>query len=68
MNKKIIITLMTACLIQACTKNESTEKASTNSAQTEAINANTSDSQKFIDQGKNDIATYGKDTLQYLLD
>lgn len=68
MNKKIIITLMTACLMQACTKNESTEKASSNSTQTEAINANTSDSQKFIDQGKNDIATYGKETLQYLLD
>ena len=68
MNKKIIITLLAACLMQACTKNESTENASSNSAQTEAINANTSDSQKFIDQGKNDIATYGKETLQYLLD
>ncbi len=68
MNKKIIVTLMAACLMQACTKNESTEKVSSNRAQTEAINANTSDSQKFIDQGKNDIATYGKETLQYLLD
>lgn len=54
--------------MQACTKNESTEKASSNTAQTEAVKANTSDSQKFIDQGKNDIATYGKETLQYLLD
>ncbi|MCS4297510.1 MULTISPECIES: hypothetical protein [Acinetobacter] len=68
MNKKIILTLLTACLMQACTKNESTEKASSNTAQTEAVKANTSDSQKFIDQGKNDIATYGKETLQYLLD
>lgn len=68
MNKKIIITLLAACLMQACTKNESTENTSSKSTQTEAINANTSDSQKFIDQGKNDIATYGKETLQYLLD
>lgn len=68
MNKKIILTLMAACLIQACTKNESTEKASSDSAQTEAVKANTSDSQQYIDQGKNDIATYGKETLQYLLD
>lgn len=68
MNKKIIITLLVACLMQACTKNETTEKASSSTTQTEAVKANTSDSQKFIDQGESDIATYGKETLQYLLD
>ncbi len=68
MNNKIIITLLVSCLMQACTKNESTEKASSNTAQTEAAKANTTDSQQFIEQGKNDIATYGKETLQYLLD
>ncbi|CAA0185946.1 hypothetical protein [Acinetobacter baumannii] len=68
MNNKIIITLLVSCLMQACTKNESTDKASSNTAQTEAAKANSTDSQQFIEQGKNDIATYGKETLQYLLD
>ncbi|MFV5613214.1 hypothetical protein VXQ97_00605 [Acinetobacter baumannii] len=68
MNNKIIITLLVSCLMQACTKNESTEKASSNTAQTEAVKPNSTDSQQFIEQGKNDIATYGKETLQYLLD
>ncbi|HFX6391197.1 hypothetical protein RKQ54_15435 [Acinetobacter baumannii] len=68
MNNKIIITLLVSCLMQACTKNESTDKATSNTAQTKAVKANTTDSQQFIEQGKNDIATYGKETLQYLLD
>ncbi|WP_332605179.1 hypothetical protein [Acinetobacter sp. ESBL14] len=68
MNKKVILVLLAGCLMQACTKNETTEKVSSDSAQTEAVKANTSDSQQFIDQGKKDIATYGKETLQYLLD
>ncbi|ENW96011.1 hypothetical protein [Acinetobacter sp. NIPH 298] len=63
MNKKIIVTLLVGCLMQACSKNESSD-----TTKTEAVNANTSDSQQFIDQGKSDIATYGKGTLQYLLD
>lgn len=68
MNNKIIITLLVSCLIQACTKNESTDKAASNTAQTETAKANTTDSQQFIEQGKSDITTYGKETLQYLLD
>ena len=68
MNKKIILTLLTACLMQACTKNESTEKTSSNTAQAEAVKANTSDSQKFIDQGESHIETYGRGHLQYMLD
>lgn len=68
MNNKIIITLLVSCLMQACTKNESTDKVASNTAQTETAKANTTDSQQFIEQGKSDITTYGKETLQYLLD
>lgn len=68
MNNKIILTLLVSCLMQACTKNESTDKASSNTAQTEAVKPNSNDSQQFIDQGENDITTYGKGTLQHLLD
>lgn len=63
MNKKIIITLLAGCLMQACTKNEVTD-----TTKADTVKANTPDSQQFIDQGESDIATHGREVLQHLLD
>ncbi len=56
MNKKIIVTLMAACLIQACTKNESTEGASSNPAKQKPL--------KLIQLTHNSTSTKAKVILQ----
>lgn len=66
MYKKIIITVLAGCLMQACTKNESPENTIA-TAKTEAVKTYSPDPQ-IIKKGEDDIATYGEETLQYLLD
>lgn len=66
MNKKIIITLLTACLLQACTKNESAEKATLSTAKTESVKTIAPDP-KLIEQGKKSIEAQGMLELESAL-
>lgn len=66
MNKKIIITLLTACLLQACTKNESAEKVTLSTAKTESVKTIAPDP-KLIEQGKKSIEAQGMLELESAL-